>query len=123
MYISTAESLLSLERVRSTRTGPVWRIRAAAANRGCLVAVHGRTTVRTTDKTSEQVANFVANQARRLHLTLSKGGWLRLNRIRGGGTLIRYRFGPLWPGVALEGEVRLEGESAKAWCRELSELL
>jgi len=101
----------------------VWRIRAAAANQGCIVAVHGRTRVCTTDKTSEQVANFVANRAQRLDLALSKGGWLRLKRTRSGRTLIRYRFGPMLPGVALEGEIRLEGESAKASCRELSGLL
>ena len=87
------------------------------------MAVHGRTRVRTSDRTPDQVAKFVAHRAQRLELTLSDGGWLRLKRTLPGRTLIRYRFGPLLAGATLEGEVRLEGESAKACCRELQGLL
>jgi len=123
MHIKTDNSFLSLERVGTARLNPVWRIQAAFANQGCIVAVHGRTRVRTTDKTLEQVANFAASRTQRLELMLSKGGWLRLQRARNGRTLIRYRFGPVLSGVALEGEVRLEGEPAKSFCLELPRLL
>ncbi|MDD1750245.1 MAG: hypothetical protein LUO89_10265 [Methanothrix sp.] len=123
MRINTDDRFLSLERVEPQGTGVVWQIQAAVASEGCIVAVHGRATVRTTEETPEQVADFTAHRAQRLDLMLSKGGWLRLKRAPGGRTLVRYRFGRLSAGASLEGELRLEGESAEACCRELGGLL
>ena len=123
MRIKTDESFLSLERVEPQGPNVVWRIRAAVASEGCIVAVHGRTKVRTTNETPERLADFAAHRAKRLDLALSKGGWLRLNRAPSGRTLVRYRFGRLIAGASLEGEVRLEGESAEACCREIGGLL
>ncbi len=123
MRITTDDRFLSLERVGTEGAAVIWQIQAAVANQGCIVAVHGQTRVRTAQDTPERVANFAANREQRLELSLSKGGWLRLKRTPKGGTLVRYRFGQLPAGATLEGEVRLEGESAEACCRELGGLL
>jgi len=123
MHINTNDRFLSLERVAGEGPDVVWQVQASVANKSCVVAVHDRVTVHTTDETPKRVANFTAHRAQRLELMLSKGGWLRLNRAPSGSTLIRYRFGRLSAGAALEGEVRLEGESAETCCRELGGLL
>lgn len=123
MRINTDDSFLSLERVEPEGPSVVWRVQAAVASEGCIVAVHGRTKVRTTDDTPERLADFTAHRAQRLDLVLSKGGWLRLKRAPSGRTLVRYRFGRLSAGASLEGEVRLDGKSAEACCQELGGLL
>ncbi len=123
MRISTDDRFLSLERVGTEQLDVIWRIQATVAGEGCVVAVHDRVKVHTTDETPGRVADFTARRAKRLELMLSKGGWLRLNRASDGCTLIRYRLGRLTAGTSLEGEVRLEGESAEACCRELGGLV
>ena len=123
MRIGSDDSFLSLERVGQEGPTVVWRIAAAVTGVGCIVAVHGRAEVRTTDETPERVANFKANRVQQFELMLSQGGWLRIKRDRRGRTLVRYRLGQLSAGAALEGKVRLEGECAKAFCRDLGGLL
>jgi len=123
MRINTNDRFLSLERVASETPNVVWQVQASVASESCVVAVHDRVTVRTTDETSKRVANFAAHRAQRLEFMLSKGGWLRLNRAPSGRTLIRFRFGRLSAGAALEGEVRLDGELAETCCKELGGLL
>jgi hypothetical protein len=123
MLINTDDRFLSLERIAGEGPGVVWQIQATVASEGCVVAIHDRVTVHTTNETPGRVADFTAHRTRRLELMLSKGGWLRLNRAPSGRTLIRYRFARVSAGASLEGEVRLEGESAEACCRELGGLL
>jgi hypothetical protein len=123
MRIGTDDSFLSLERVEQVGPTVVWRIAAAVAGAGCFAAVHGRTKVHTTDDTLGRVANFTAHRVQKVELMLSRGGWLRIKRDPNGGTLVRYRLGQLTAGASLEGKVYLEGESAKAFCRELGGLL
>ena len=123
MRIGSDDSFLSLEKVEQIGATVTWRIAAAVAGVGCFAAVHGRTKVRTTEETLGQIANFKARRIQQFELMLSQGGWLRLGRDPKGRTLVRYRLGQLSAGAALEGKLRLEGESAKAFCRELRELL
>lgn len=93
------------------------------AHHGCLAAVHGRARVHTTEQTPEKFADFVARRAQRFDLMLSRGGWLRVRRGRGGRTLVRYRLAQWGAGASLEGAVRLERGSSEAFCRELGGLL
>jgi hypothetical protein len=123
MRIGSDDSFLSLERVEQESKTVVWRVAAAVTSVGCIAAVQGRAKVHTTDETPERIARFKANQVRQFELMLSQGGWLRIKRDPKGRTLVRYRLGQLSAGAALEGKLRLEGESAKAFCRELRELL
>ena len=123
MRINTDDRFLSLERVGPDGPRVVWQVQATVAGDGCVMAVHDRVKVHTTDETPERVADFAAHRAQRLELMLSKGGWLRVNRAPSGRTLLRYRFGQLSAGASLEGEVRLEGEPAEMCCRELAQLL
>jgi len=101
----------------------VWEVTAAIHGAGCIAAVHGLTKVRAGEGGLERMDDFIAHQARQFELTLSQRGWLRIRRDPKGRTLVTYRLGHLRTGAALEGKVRLEGESAKAFCRELGELL
>jgi hypothetical protein len=123
MRINAEDKFLSLERVGAGGPRVVWRVQAILASEGCIVAVHGKARVHTTDETQGEIADFKAHRAKRLELSLSKGGWLRLHRAPNGRTLVRYRFARLTAGTSVEGEVRLERESAEACCRELGGLL
>ena len=123
MRINTDDRFLSLERVGSPGPNVVWQVQATLASEGCILAVHDRVKVRTDDETPARLADFAAHRAHRLELSLSKGGWLRLNRAPSGRTLLRYRLGKLTAGASLEGQVRLEGASAEACGRELASLL
>ena len=123
MRIGSEESFLRLEKVGREGPAVVWEVTAAIHGAGCIAAVHGLTKVRTTDGDLDRMDDFAAHQARQFELKLSQGGWLRIRRDPKGRTLVNYRLGHLRKGAALEGKVRLEGESAKAFCRELEELL
>ena len=118
MRINTDDRFLSLERIATDSPSVVWQVQATVASESCVVAVHDRVTVQTTKETQDRLADLTTRRAGRLEVMLSKGGWLRLNRASDGGTLIRYRLGRLIAGTSLEGEVRLEGESAEACSRE-----
>ena len=123
MRINSNDSYLSLEKVEQPGATVVWRVAAAVSHEGCLAAVHSRTRVHKTDQTPEEIADFAARRAQHFELMLSRGGWLRVRRSRGGRTLVRYRVAQWGAGASLEGRVRLERESAEAFCRELGGLL
>ena len=123
MRMGSGDSFLSLERVGPDGPAIVWRISAAVAGAGCIAAVHGQAKVFAMDETPAQLAGFTDHRVQRFELTLSEGGWLRIKRVPSGRTLVRYRVGQWKAGMALEGEVRLEGEAAEAFCREIGSLL
>jgi hypothetical protein len=123
MRIDSNNSYLSLEKVEHVGRAVVWQVAAAVAHDGCLAAVHSRTRVHTTSQTPEKIADFAACRAQRFELMLSRGGWLRVRRCRGGRALVRYRLAQWGAGASLEGRVRLERGSAEAFCRELGGLL
>jgi len=123
MRIGSDDSFLSLERVGQEGPAVVWRVAAAVTGLNCFATFHGRAKVHTIEETPERIANFKANRVRRFELMLSHGGWLRVKRDRRGRTLVRFRLGQFRAGAALEGKVRLEGESATAFCRDLRGLL
>ncbi len=123
MRIGSDDSFLRLERVGQEGPAVVCEVTAGIHGAGCIAAVHGVTRLCPSDEALEQMGDFIADRARRFELTLSQGGWLRIRRDPKGRTLVNYRLGHLRTGAALEGKVRLEGASAKAFCRELGELL
>ncbi len=123
MRIDSDNSYLSLEKVEQPGSALIWRVAAAVAHDGCLAAVHGRARVHRTDQTPVEIANFAARRAQRFELTLSRGGWLRVNRGPSGRTLVRYRLAQWGAGASLEGRVRLERGTTEAFCRELGGLL
>ena len=123
MRIGSDDSFLRLERVGQEGPAVVCEVTAGIHGAGCIAAVHGVTRVCTSGEALEQMEDFIAHKARRFELTLSQGGWLRIRRDPKGRTLVNYRLGQLRTGAALEGKVRLEGEPAKAFCRELGGLL
>jgi hypothetical protein len=123
MRIGSDDRFLSLERVQQEGKTIVWRVAAAITGVGCIAAVQGRARVQPTDEIPERMARFRTNRVQQFEVTLSQGGWLRLKRDPKGRTLVRYRLGQLSAGAALEGKLRLEGKTAKAFCRELGELL
>ena len=123
MRIGSDDTFLSLERVGQDGPTVVWRFAAAVSRVGCVAAVCGRAQVQTTDETPGRIAEFNTNRVQRFELMLSQGGWLRIKRDRRGRTLVCYRLRQPRADAALEGKIRLEGEGAKAFCRDLGRLL
>jgi len=76
-----------------------------------------------TEETPTQIADFRAHRRQRFELALSEGGWLRVKRVPSGHTLVRYRIAQWKAGLALEGELRLEGEVAQAFSNDIGGLL
>ena len=82
-----------------------------------------RILVDTAAEAAPRMSDFAAQRRQRFEVELSEGGWLRLTRDASGRLLIRYHFGRMQAGAALEGEIVLEAEAAEHFCKELIALL
>jgi hypothetical protein len=71
----------------------------------------------------DAVADFTALKIHQIEVPLSDGGWLLIKRPPKGFILVRYRVTRRGVGASLHGRMVLEGQAAKAFCDDLSELL
>jgi len=123
MRIGHDDNFLCIERLGRTPC-PVWRLEATVHGAGwILAAMYDRVLVNASQETLEEFAGFAQLRRQRAEVELSEGGWLRLKRDGRGYILVQYRVGRLKTGAALEGEIVLEVEPAKAFCGELRTIL
>ena len=88
-----------------------------------LAAMYDRVIVNASSEALEKITGFAELRLQRAEVELSEGGWIRLKRDVRGYILVQYRVGRLKTGAALEGEIVLEVEPAKAFCKELQRIL
>jgi hypothetical protein len=86
-------------------------------------ALHDAVFLDTSEPALQRFAEFAAFKKDRLEITLTEGGWLRLERDVRGYITVRYRIGDLKTLAAMEGAVIVEGEFVGRFCRELGALL
>jgi len=123
MRIGHDDNFLCIEKLGQTPC-PVWRLEATVRGAGwILAAVYDRVLVGASHEALKQIAGFAQLRLQCAEVELSEGGWILLKRDGRGYILVQYRLGRLKTGAALEGEIVLEVEPAKAFCQELLTLL
>jgi len=123
MRIGHDDNFLCIERVSQTPC-PIWRLEARALGAGWMfAAMYDRVLVTASDEALKDAAAFTELKVQRVEVELSEGGWLRFRRDVRGYILLQYRVGRLKEGAAIEGEIVLEVEPAKAFCQDLHSIL
>ena len=100
------------------------RIEAVATASGRrFSALHDAVLLDTSEPAVQRFAEFATLKKDRSEITLTEGGWLRLERDVRGYITVHYRIGDRKTLAAMEGAVIVEGEFAGRFCRELGALL
>jgi hypothetical protein len=124
MRIGSDDNWVCLERVGPPSPASVCRFTAAAAGAGWRFAAAGeQALVYVSNDNLNDFADFNALKIHQIELGLSDGGWLRIKRHIKGFIVVRYRATCRKLGAALEGEIVLEAEAAKAFCDDFITLL
>src|SRR5438093_1517300 len=124
MRIGRDDNRLSIERREPNDPYSPWRIEADATGAGERFSmVHDHAMLDTSERTLQQLADFEALKSQRVEISLSEGGWLRLERDTRGSITVYYRLASWSVRAVLKGEVVVEGEFAGGICRELAALL
>src|SRR6266851_5162079 len=92
MRIGRDDNFLFLEKCDPHDVHSPWRVEAVATASGqrCS-AVHDRVMLDVSQKTMQQFAKFEALQTQSVEISLTEGGWLRLERDAKGYITVHYR--------------------------------
>jgi hypothetical protein len=124
MRIGSDDNWLEIEKVGSTTPVPLWRFAVAATGADWkLTASCEQTLLCAAAEIRNDIADFTALRKHQVDLVIANRGWLLIRRHITGFALVRYRLTHTQTGGALEGEIRLDAEAAKAFCGGLNELL
>ena len=124
MRIGSDDNWVCIERVGNPHPTSACRFTAAAVGAGWRFEAAGEPAlVYVSNESITDFADFNALKLHQVEFGLSDGGWLRVKRHIKGFIVVRYRATCRKLGAALEGEIVLEAEAAKAFCNEFSTLL